>query len=357
MIKTESTTPAPQIDRTERTPPVGVKWHPYAEIFPWIDGPAFEDLVEDIRKHGVLEPIVFLDGAVLDGRNRYMAARELGIEYPRVEYTGDDPLGFVISHNLKRRHLTESQRGMVAKRLETMKQGRPSGKDANLHVSREQAAALLNVSPRTVATAAKVMEQGAPELVAAVESGQVSVSAAVEIAALPKEEQMKVVASGSVKEAAKEQRGKRASERKAEQAKNDQAREAARAALPESVQRIEQARQRNGSANAAVPGLSAVDRIAEMEEAIKALEAENARLKEENKRFAEMKVEFDRGGFEEVIRGKDEVIAVQATRIERESKDKVGWKNSSDMWRKRAEESGWTNDVLIDINPREAAHG
>ena len=35
---------------------------------------------------------------------------------------------------------------------------------ANLHASRADIAALLNVSPRTVASAAKVKQEGAPEL-------------------------------------------------------------------------------------------------------------------------------------------------------------------------------------------------
>lgn len=184
---------------TERTPPVGVRWHEYANLFPWIEGQAFQELKEDIRKNGVLEPIVFLDGAILDGRNRYMAARELGIEYPRVEYEGTDPLGFVIAKNLARRHLSESQRAIVAKRLSNMKQGERTDLEpsANLQkVSQEKAAEMLNVSPRTVATAAKVLEQGAPELVAAVESGAVSVSAAADVATLPKPEQAEIVARG-----------------------------------------------------------------------------------------------------------------------------------------------------------------
>lgn len=218
----------------EHTPPVGVRWHEYADLFPWIEGQAFQELKADIAKNGVLEPIVFLDGAILDGRNRYVAARELGIEYPRVEYEGNDPLGFVIAKNLARRHLTESQRGMVAKRLETMKQGRPSGKDASLHVSRERAAELLNVSPRTVATAAKVLEQGAPELVAAVESGQVSVSAAADVATLPKQEQAEIVARGEkeILEAAKAIRAERVEQKRAEKIATTQALAAKNAELP-----------------------------------------------------------------------------------------------------------------------------
>lgn len=156
--------------------------------------------------------------------------------------------------------------------------------------------------------------------------------------------------------AARAEKEKQREEKKAQQAENDRQREENRAKLNPDVQRIEQAKQRNGATNAAVAGLSPADRIAELEESVRVLEAENATLKAENKRFAEMKVEFDRGGFDEVIRGKDEVISTLKTRVERESEDKVSWKRSSDMWRKRAEESGWSNDVVIEI-PGRAAHG
>jgi hypothetical protein len=57
-----------------------------------------------------------------------------------------DPLAYVISSNLKRRLLAESQRGMIATRIETMKQGRP-GKDASLHdISRERGAELMTLA-------------------------------------------------------------------------------------------------------------------------------------------------------------------------------------------------------------------
>jgi N6-adenosine-specific RNA methylase IME4 len=65
-----------------------------------------------------------------------------------------------------------------------------------LHLDRTAAAEMLNVSPRSVATAAKVIDLGSPELIAAVDTGQVSVSAAADIASLPKPEQAEVVARG-----------------------------------------------------------------------------------------------------------------------------------------------------------------
>ncbi len=204
----------------ERVPPVGVKWHPYADVFPWMEGEAYEALKADIAKNGVIEPIVFLDGYILDGRNRYSAARELGIAYPRVEYEGDDPLGYVISLNLRRRHLTESQRAMAASKLANQAQGRPPEKRANLPllsdpadklpatISNADAAKMLNVSERSVKAARKVREVGVPALVAAVETGVVSVAAAAEVAKMPVEEVEALVARGpkAVKEKAREVR-------------------------------------------------------------------------------------------------------------------------------------------------------
>lgn len=218
--------------RYESCPEVGIEWHPYADIFPWIEGEAFADFKEDIRRNGVREPIVFLGNKILDGRNRYTAARELGIEYPRVDYEGNDPLGFVISVNLKRRHLTESQRAMVATRLAKLDQGRPvEDKGANLHLFSEpqaaapavtisQAATMLNVSERSIKTARKVEQDGAPELVAAVETGIASVSAAADISTLPKPEQVQIVAMGEdeILKAAKAIRESKAAQKRAENA-------------------------------------------------------------------------------------------------------------------------------------------
>jgi len=196
----------------EATPGEPVRWHPFAEIFPWLEGAAFDELVEDIRKNGVIEPIVFLDGAILDGRNRYMAARHLGIEYPRVEYEGDDPLAFVITKNLARRHLSESQRAMVAAKIAKLPRGGDRKSDAfdqTANLRTDRVAETLNVSPRSVETARQVQRDAVPELAAAVETGQVSVSAASEVSRLPKEEQAEIVAQGpeAVVQAAKHVRG------------------------------------------------------------------------------------------------------------------------------------------------------
>jgi ParB-like chromosome segregation protein Spo0J len=84
--------------------------HPAAEIYPLMEGEELAALVADIQQNGLLEPIVLLDGKILDGRNRFTACREAGIE-PRFVNSEPlaDPIQYVISKNERRRHLTPSQ--------------------------------------------------------------------------------------------------------------------------------------------------------------------------------------------------------------------------------------------------------
>ena len=164
------------------------EFHPLANIFPLIEGQAYQDLMADILKYGVREPIWLYEGKILDGRNRYRAATAMRVEFETSEYTGDNPVAFVVSLNLHRRHLNESQRGMVAAKLETLKHGdnQHTTGDANLHVlTRSDAADMLNVSPRTVAAASKVQAEAPTEVIHAVEAGTVSINLATQFQALP----------------------------------------------------------------------------------------------------------------------------------------------------------------------------
>jgi hypothetical protein len=178
-----------------------LKFHRLADIFPLMEGPKFDALAADIKANGLRETIVLFEEKILDGRNRWHACKKAGVEPKTKEYRGKDPLAFVISMNLQRRHLDESQRAMVAARLATTRHGEnqdPSGKFAARSdvPTQAEAAGLLNVSERTVRGARKVIEHGTDELKHAVDRGEVSVSAAAEVATQPVEEQRELVARG-----------------------------------------------------------------------------------------------------------------------------------------------------------------
>jgi ParB-like chromosome segregation protein Spo0J len=170
--------------------------HPLAEIFPPMLDEAFAELVDDIRENGLREPIIVHEGQVLDGRNRYRACLELGIE-PIIkpwDQRGSE-LSYVISKNLRRRHLSESQRAMVADKIANMKRG--DNQHASIEAcSQNQAAKLMNVSRSSVRRAHIVRANGVPELQKAVEVGAVSVAAAAEIAQQAEKEQRQIVERG-----------------------------------------------------------------------------------------------------------------------------------------------------------------
>lgn len=156
-----------------------MNYHDAAEVFPMMTGREFEELKADILANGVREPAWVLDGKILDGRNRAKACEELGVDLPCQVYGGDDPFGFVISLNLHRRHLNESQRGMVAARLATMPRGARTDLAPIGALSQAQAAEKLSVGERTVERAKSVQQSGDEQLIAAVDAGDLSVNAAV----------------------------------------------------------------------------------------------------------------------------------------------------------------------------------
>jgi DNA modification methylase len=169
-----------------------LKFHPIAKVFPLIDGTEFDAFVDDIRANGLRSKIVLCEGKILDGRNRYRACGVLGIE-PLVEvYEGSDPLGFVVSLNLNRRHLNESQRAMVAAEIANLQRGRPQENGSIELITQRQAADLVNSSPASIKRARQVLEQ-APVLADAVKRGDIAVSRAATLVGLPEDQQKEAV--------------------------------------------------------------------------------------------------------------------------------------------------------------------
>jgi N6-adenosine-specific RNA methylase IME4 len=172
-----------------------MEFHPVSDIFPMMHPEAFEELAEDIKLNGLLTTIVTYENKVLDGRNRLKACAKTGVE-PRFEaYTGDNPLSYVVSLNLKRRHLDESQRAMVSARLATLADGQRQVGKFSYVPTQAQAAKMLNVSDRSLRDAKTVLTRGTKPLIMAVEDGKIAVSIAAKLADQDEATQAEAVAN------------------------------------------------------------------------------------------------------------------------------------------------------------------
>jgi ParB-like chromosome segregation protein Spo0J len=199
--------------------------HEYARLFPMLSDEEVQELADDIAKNGLRIPIVIdADDKILDGRNRAAACAIAGVEPVYEPFIGSDEekLAFVVSCNIHRRHLTTSQRASVAAKLmpiyeeQAAKRQKATQRNGNKPVkenlpepenkgqSRDKAGAAMNVSGKVVDMAAKVHAKAVPEIVEAVDRGEVAVSAAALVADLPEDKQKAIAAEGpkAVKQAA-----------------------------------------------------------------------------------------------------------------------------------------------------------
>lgn len=167
--------------------------HDAVFIMPKMKAQDYEDLKTDISINGLQIPILRYQGKVLDGRHRLQACIELGIaphfsDLPSA--ANDSPEQVVISLNLHRRHLTEAERALVGARTTNSNIG------TNQHtagaVSQRKVAQELNVSVDSIQRAKKVLNQGIPELIEALESGKIDISNAAKIAQLAKDDQSQI---------------------------------------------------------------------------------------------------------------------------------------------------------------------
>ena len=157
-----------------------MEFHPMANIFPMLGVEELGELADDIMLNGLHQPIVLYQGQILDGRNRYQACELAGIEPDCTEYEGDDPLGYVLSLNLHRRHLTASQRAALAAEIANLDMGanQHSQGDQNWSPSsNREAAEKLDVSKGYVIDAKKIQRES-PEHFDKVKSGEISLQQA-----------------------------------------------------------------------------------------------------------------------------------------------------------------------------------
>lgn len=173
--------------------------HPAALILPPMTDEEFALFKEDILGNGLIEPVILFQGKILDGRNRYRACKELNINVWAREWEGGmDPVEYVVSKNIHRRHLTAGQRAAAAAKamtyhveeakerqrehggtapgkVKTLVEPAPQVIDAQENKARERAGKLFNVSGRSVAGAKYVQEHGTEQEKKDLEEGKKAV--------------------------------------------------------------------------------------------------------------------------------------------------------------------------------------
>lgn len=162
--------------------------HPVAALFPMMTDDELDDLAADIKANGQLHPIVVdKDGTVIDGRNRLEGCRRAGREPTFTTLNGQDPVAFILSANVARRHLTKGQQAMAVARALLFFKNR----------SAAEAAQAVGVSRSRVAYAVTILDH-APDLADAVLAGDLPLNDAYEQA-----RQAKLAAEGRSAEAAR----------------------------------------------------------------------------------------------------------------------------------------------------------
>jgi hypothetical protein len=119
-----------------------MKPHALCALFPDMPPEEFKEFVADIVTNGLAEPIDVWNGQVIDGKNRYAACVEAGIEptFNALTFTDDAQIAaYIWRKNGMRRNLTALQRAEIAVQISKI------GKMSTL-----KSAALVGVSTKTV---------------------------------------------------------------------------------------------------------------------------------------------------------------------------------------------------------------
>ena len=192
----------------------------------------YNALERSILAEGCRDALVLWGDVLVDGHNRYGICRKHGLPFQTVQNTQfqsiEDVYLWMIDQHLGRRSISEFQRGVLALRKREIVAARRAQATApspapdepaaatrqpastGLAVSqpmdtREAVAKAARLSSSQVVLIEKIQKQAAPEVVAAVKAGEISINAAAAVASLPAEEQVAAAAAGKdeLKHAAK----------------------------------------------------------------------------------------------------------------------------------------------------------
>ena len=192
----------------------------------------YRALERSILAEGCRDALVLWGDLLVDGHNRYAICRQHGLPFQTVQSTRfraiEDVHLWMIDQHLGRRSLSDFQRGVLALRKREIVAERkaqvappaseepaadaPSAENPAAapgaqaqETTREALARAARLSSSQVMQIEKIQKQAAPEVVAAVKAGEISINAAATVASLPLEEQVAAATGGKeeLKQAAK----------------------------------------------------------------------------------------------------------------------------------------------------------
>jgi len=245
-----------------------------------------EALERSLLAEGCRDALVLWGDMLVDGHNRYGICQKHGIAFQTLQSslfkTMDDVHLWMIDQHLGRRSVSDFQRGVLALRKREILNDRqvqaasaaqadsaspavdatsaPTVPSATVPAptaaplkNREDIAKVARLSSSQVVMIEKIQKQAAPEVVAAVKSGAISINAAAAVASLPEQEQVAAALGGKDE-------------------------------LKQAAKRVRETRKRAPSAEVST---SAPDTLETLRARIAELEAENARLREQLMALAE----------------------------------------------------------------------
>ena len=188
-----------------------------------------EALERSILAEGCRDALVLWGDVLVDGHNRYGICQKHGLPFQTVQHpqfkSMEDVHLWMIDQHLGRRSVSDFQRGVLAlRKREILSERRARGVAASADTasagtvaetvpgaapeplkSRADIAKAARLSNSQVVLIEKIQKQAAPELVAAVKAGTISINAAAAVASLPAEEQASAALAGKdeLKQAAK----------------------------------------------------------------------------------------------------------------------------------------------------------
>lgn len=171
--------------------------HKLSAAFPSMSDADFQALAEDIALNGLKQPVVIYEEQVLDGWHRYAACVKAGMT-PKLTYLeqDEDPVSFVLSMNMNRRHLTVSQRAAAVVACNVWRGVGSNQHDERVGNSAEALAEMADVSERTIRNAKAAEEAGLGELV---RDGELTAKRAADVAKLPKRQRAAAIKNGPPK--------------------------------------------------------------------------------------------------------------------------------------------------------------